>query len=386
MTAWPVRTVTRLAAVSSFGFSGTNAHVVLEQVPEAVPTRSQVPGRAVQSAPDVFLVPAGSPDALPSAATRLADWLESDGANVPLRDIAHTLALRRSAGHGRMGLVASGRRELVGNLRSFAAGQRNPAVVTGAVGAAVRRQPVWVFSGHGSQWPGMGRGLLKTEPAFLEALTEVDELIRAQSEVRVLDVLSGGKSVHGCGTVQPVLFALQVALAATWRSYGVEPAGVIGHSVGEVAAAVAGALSLAAGVRVICRRSGLLSDIAGTGSMVSVGLDAATVRDELADSATETVSIAVLSAPDSTVVAGRTAEVSRLIAAWEARKIPVSIAVDVASHCPLVDPVLPALRSALADLRPRPPKVPFYSTVVDTGEEPACGARQRPRRRAHAAP
>ncbi|WP_327226529.1 type I polyketide synthase [Streptomyces platensis] len=376
LTAWPLRTATRLAAVSSFGFSGTNAHVVLEQAPERRPAPSQDLGRPTRTTSDVFLVSAGSPDVLPTAATRLADWMEGDGANVPLRDIAHTLALRRCAGRGRMGVVTSARRELIGSLRAFASGERHPAVVTGSVGAAVERQPVWVFSGQGSQWPGMGRGLLRTEPAFLDALTELDELIRAQSEVSVLDVVRQGRPVQGCGTVQPVLFALQVALAATWRSYGVEPAAVIGHSMGEVAAAVvAGALTLADGVRVICRRSGLLSDIAGSGSMLSVALDAATVRAELADSAADTVSVAVLSAPDSTVVAGRTTEVSRLAAAWEARKIPVfPIAVDVASHCPLVDPVLPALRSALSGLAPRQPKVPFYSTVVDPGETPAFDA------------
>ncbi|MEU5543539.1 type I polyketide synthase [Streptomyces sioyaensis] len=376
LSAWPLRTPTRLAAVSSFGFSGTNAHVLLEQAPQSPSVRRQSSGRPAQPPSEVFLVSAGSPDVLPAAATRLADWMEGDGANLPLHDLAHTLALRRCAGRGRMGVVTSARRELIGSLRAFAAGQRHPAVVTGAVGASVERQPVWVFSGQGSQWPGMGRGLLKAEPAFLDALTEVHELITAQSEVSVLDVIRHGRPVQGCGTVQPVLFALQVALAATWRAHGVEPAAVIGHSMGEVAAAVvAGALSLADGVRVICRRSGLLSDIAGSGSMLSVGLDAATVREELADSAAETVSVAVLSAPDSTVVAGRTTEVSRLAAAWEARKIPVfPIAVDVASHCPLVDPVLPALRTALAGLAPRSPKVPFYSTVVDAGVTPAFDA------------
>ncbi|MEU5209574.1 type I polyketide synthase [Streptomyces sp. NPDC020742] len=376
LTSWPLATPARLAAVSSFGFSGTNVHVVLEQAPQApAPRRAERAG--VGAAPDVFLVGAGSPDVLPAAAGQLADWVDrGEGANVPLRDLAHTLALRRCAGRGRLGLVASGRRELIGALRAFAEGQQHPAVAVGAVGAAVQRQPVWVFSGHGSQWPGMGRGLLRTEPAFLDALTEADELIRAQSEVAVLDLLRGGRPVQGCGTVQPVLFALQIALAATWRSYGIEPAAVIGHSMGEVAAAVvAGALSLADGVKVICRRSGLLSDIAGTGSMLSVGMSAAAVREELADSAVDTVSVAVLSSPDSTVVAGRTAEVSRLAAAWEARNIPVfPIAVDVASHCPLVDPVLPALRRALADLTPRPTKVPFHSTVVDAGSTPAFDA------------
>lgn len=374
LTAWPLPTPARLAAVSSFGFSGTNAHVLLEQAPNTpAPRRHEEPA---PTAPDVFLVPAGSPHVLPAAAGRLAEWVSGEGANVPLRDLAHTLALRRCTGRGRLGVVASGRRELLGALRAFTDGQPHPAVVTGAVGAAVERQPVWVFSGQGSQWPGMGRGLLKTEPAFREALSEVGELIRAQSKVSVVDAIRKGKPVKGCGEVQPVLFALQIALAATWRSYGVEPAAVIGHSMGEVAAAVvAGALTLADGVRVICRRSGLLSDIAGTGSMMSVGLSADAVREELADGAAETVSVAVLSSPDTTVVAGRTTEVSRLAAAWEARGIPVfPIAVDVASHCPLVDPVLPALRSALAGLTPRPPAVRFYSTVVEAGATPSFDA------------
>ncbi|KUL43815.1 polyketide synthase [Streptomyces sp. NRRL F-4489] len=374
LTSWPLPAQRRLAAVSSFGFSGTNAHVLLEEAPE--PPAPRRPEEPAPAAPDVFLVPAGSPGALPAAAGALADWLTGEGAQVPLRDLAHTLALRRCAGRGRMGVVTTGRRELLSALRAFAAGERHPAVVTGAVDAAVERRPVWVFSGHGSQWPGMGRGLLRTEPAFAEALDEAAALIRSESRVPVLDIIRKGRPVKGCGEVQPVLFALQIALAATWRSYGVEPAAVIGHSMGEVAAAVvAGALTLADGVRVICRRSGLLSDIAGTGGMVSVGLSADAVREELAACAAESVSVAVLSSPDTTVVAGRTAEVSRLAAAWEARGIAVlPIAVDVASHCPLVDPVLPALRSALAGLRPRPPEVRFYSTAVEAGATPSFDA------------
>ncbi|MCK7621743.1 type I polyketide synthase [Streptomyces sp. RS10V-4] len=375
LTAWPLPGRGRLAAVSSFGFAGTNAHVLLEQAPKPpAPRRPEEP--ASPAAPDVFLVPAGSPAVLPAAAGGLADWLAGEGAQVPLRDLAHTLALRRCSGRGRLGVVTGSRRELLAALRAFAAGERHPAVVTGTVDAAVERHPVWVFSGHGSQWPGMGRGLLRTEPAFREALDEADALIRSESRVPVVDILRKGRPVKGCGDVQPVLFALQIALAGTWRSYGVEPAAVIGHSMGEVAAAVvAGALTLADGVRVICRRSGLLSDIAGTGSMLSVGLSADAVREELAACAAETVSVAVLASPDTTVVAGRTAEVSRLAAAWEARGIAVlPIAVDVASHCPLVDPVLPALRSALAGLRPRPPAVRFYSTAVEAGATPSFDA------------
>ncbi|WP_432253934.1 SDR family NAD(P)-dependent oxidoreductase [Streptomyces sp. HNM1019] len=320
----------------------------------------------------MFLIPAGSPAVLPGAARRIADWLEGDGADTPLPDIAHTLALRHAAGRGRLGVTTASRAELVSALRAFADGRAHPAVVTGAVGAAVSRRPIWVFSGQGSQWPGMGRRLLATEPAFAEALAEADAPIAAESGFSVLDIVRRGAPVTGCERVQPVLFALQTALAATWRAHGVEPAGVIGHSMGEVAAAVvAGALSLADGAKVICRRSALLTRVAGDGAMATVGLGADEVRAELdsdSDSGggAEAVTVAVMAAPGSTVVAGDTAQVERLVAGWQARSVPAAlIAVDVASHSPQVDPLLADLRTALADLEPRRPEVPFYTTVLD---------------------
>ncbi|MDX3853653.1 type I polyketide synthase [Streptomyces sp. AK02-01A] len=378
LTRWPVESATRLAAVSSFGFSGTNAHVLLEQAPVSG-GRTVVP-RPRQASPatsEVLLVPAGSPAVLPASARRLADWLEGEGADVPLRDVAHTLALRRSAGRGRLGVVARTRSDTVDALRAFAAGRAHPAVVSGASSVTVSRQPVWVFSGQGSQWPGMGRGLLEREPAFAAALAEADTLISAEAGFSVLEVVRTGEPVTGCAKVQPVLFALQIALAATWRAHGVEPAGVIGHSMGEVAAAVvAGALSLEDGVRVICRRSALLTRIAGAGAMATVGLDRSAVEAELAASDAESVSVAVLAAPGSTVVAGEPAQVARLVAAWEARGVPaLPVAVDVASHSPQVEPLLPELLVALEDLTPRQPKVPFYSTVLsDPHESPAFDA------------
>ncbi|GAA2348416.1 type I polyketide synthase [Streptomyces cuspidosporus] len=384
-TGWPVDTPARLAAVSSFGFSGTNAHVLLEEPPAtAARRRTRTPRRERRATPLVFLVPAGSRAALPAAAGRLADWLEGDGAAVPLGDIAHTLALRRSHGRGRLAVTAASRDGLVRVLRASQAGRAHPAAVTGEVGAAVSRRPVWVFSGQGSQWPGMGRGLLEHEPAFAAALAEADELIAAEAGFSVLDVVRSGEPVTGCARVQPVLFALQTALAAAWRAHGVEPAAVIGHSMGEVAAAVvAGALSLADGVRVICRRSALLTRVAGRGAMATVGLGADAVQAELdarlgggpgagrdagrdASGAAGAVTVAVMAAPDATVVAGDTGPLERLVAGWEARGIPAAlVAVDVASHSPQVEPLLADLRAALTDLTPRRPRVPFYSTVLD---------------------
>ncbi|MDH6710462.1 acyl transferase domain-containing protein/acyl carrier protein [Kitasatospora sp. MAA19] len=386
LSAWPTRTASRLAAVSSFGFSGTNAHVILEQAPArrrtvilpdgptagtpthaaAVPTDAPS-SQAQASSPHVFLLAAGSPDALPTAAARLAHWLETEGAATPLHDIAHTLALRRSPGHGRLGVVADSHRDLTHALRSFEAGRAHPGVVRGHVGAGVSRRPVWVFSGQGSQWQGMGHGLLHHEPAFAETLAEADALITAETGFSVLRAVRDREHVSGCGHVQPALFALQVALAAAWRDHGTEPAAVIGHSMGEVAAAVtAGALTLADGVRVICRRSALLTRIAGAGAMASVGLDSATVENDLAAIGDDTVSVAVVAAPDSTVVAGTVAAIRHLTTTWQARGVVARmIDVDVASHCPQVDPLLADLAAALAELTPSQPTIPFYTTVLD---------------------
>ncbi|GIF78216.1 type I polyketide synthase [Asanoa siamensis] len=375
-TRWPDGAAVRRAAVSSFGFSGTNAHVVLEEAPNlpSAPATTRSTGE-----PEVVVVPAGSRAALPAAATRLADWLDGEGQDAPLRDVAHTLALRRAGGRGRLGVVATDTEELSDRLRAYAAGRVDPLVVDGEVpGGAPARGAVWVFSGQGSQWAGMGRELLATEPAFAASLTRSDALISSEAGFSVLDVVRSGQPVSGCGFVQPVLFAVQVALADLWRSYGVTPAGVLGHSMGEVAAAVvAGALSLADGVAVICRRSALLERIAGAGAMASVALGRAQVEADIAAAgAAADVSVAVVAAPSSTVVAGDDEWVRLLVDAWEAEGVSARlVAVDVASHSPQVDPLLEDLDAALKDLRPRDPAVRFYSTVLDPrSEEPAFDA------------
>src|SRR5262249_5886508 len=137
------------------------------------------------------------------------------------------------------------------------------------------RGPVWVFSGQGSQWAAMGAGLLAAEPLFAATVAEAEPLIAAEAGFSVTQAMSAPETVTGIDRVQPTLFTMQVALAATMKSYGVVPGAVIGHSMGEAAAAVvAGALSLEDGVRVVCRRSRLLSSIAGAGAMASVELPA----------------------------------------------------------------------------------------------------------------
>jgi acyl transferase domain-containing protein/acyl carrier protein len=193
----------------------------------------------------------------------------------------------------------------------------------------------------------------------------------------VTEALSAPETVTGIDRVQPTIFTMQVALAATMKSYGAIPGAVIGHSMGESAAAVvAGALSLQDGVKVICRRSKLMLTIAGSAAMASVELPALAVQSELTALGVDDVVVAVVSSPQSTVVAGSTESIRKLVDAWEQREVMArEVAVDVASHSPQVDPILAELTEVLADLSPQAPQVPYYSaTLFDPRERPACDA------------
>ena len=223
----------------------------------------------------------------------------------------------------------------------------------------------------------MGAELLATEPVFAATVAKVEPLIARESGFSVTEAISAPETVTGIDRIQPALFTMQVALAATMRAYGVQPGAVIGHSMGEAAAAVvAGALSLEDGVRVICRRSRLMSTIAGSGAMASVELPAEQVLLELMARGVDDVVLAVVASPQSTVIGGATQTVCDLVAAWEQRDVLArEIAVDVASHSPQVDPILDELSDVLAELNPMTPEVPFYSaTAFDPREQPVCDA------------
>ena len=329
------------------------------------------------AAPLLFPLSSTSADELRRTSGRLADWVAGrvDGPenDTTLSDLAYTLARRRAHRPVRTAVMARVVQELTEALREVADGD---TPYQSAVGQD-DRGPVWVFSGQGSQWAGMGVGLLAGEPVFAATVTEAEPLIAREAGFSVTEAMSAPETVTGIDRVQPTLFTMQVALVATMKSYGVSPAAVIGHSLGEVAAAVvAGALSLEDGVRVICRRSRLMSRIAGAGAMASVELPAQHVLSELAARGVTDVVLSVVSSPVSTVVGGATQSVRGLVAAWEQRDVMArEVAVDVASHSPQVDPILAELADVLADLSPMTPTVPFYSaTLYDPRGKPAWDA------------
>ena len=358
-TAWPTGG-TRRAAVSSFGLSGTNAHVVIEQAPDPAPAPQ--PG----SAPVVstLVVTGKTPQRLASTAAVLAEWLAGPGAAVPLADVAHTVNHHR-ARHSWFGaVVARDHTAAVAGLRALATGTPAPGVV-GATEATHGTGTVFVYSGQGAQWAGMGRRLLADEPAFAAAIAELEPEFVAQTGFSLHQTLAEGRAVVGIDNIQPVLVAIQLALTALWRHYGVSPDAVIGHSMGEVSAAVvSGALTPAEGLRVIATRSKLMAQLSGQGAMALLELDAPAAEALIADH--PQLTLAVHAAPRQSVIAGPPEQVDAAVAAAAAQNLLARrIDVDVASHHPIIDPVLPQLRSALSDLAPKPPSIPMISTTCD---------------------
>lgn len=386
-THWPERGPRGLAGVSSFGFGGTNAHVILEEASdrEAGPSAAAPP---TAGGAERLVLGGLSHDRVAEAAGRLADWLQ-ERPQTALRDVAHSLA-RRRPGPVRAVIVAQDGAGALAGLREAASGGDTSSRVRWGIGQPGLPGPVWVFSGQGSQWTGMGRRLLEAEPAFATALRELEPDFETEAGFSLLDAISSGRPVETIDVVQPVLYAMQVALARLWRSYGVEPAAVVGHSVGEIAAAVvAGGLTVRDGLRVAARRSRLMRRVAGKGKMLVLGMpapDAAKVAQRFSG-----VEIAVYAAPSQTVLAGPADKIDLALSWAEAEDIPAHpIAVDVASHSRQMDPLLNELEASLRDVRGSAPRTPFISTVLDHGAAPAfdalywCANLRRPVRFAQA--
>ncbi|WP_046322375.1 type I polyketide synthase, partial [Mycobacterium sp. UM_Kg1] len=360
---WPSSDHPRRAGISSFGFGGTNAHVVIEQAPPA-----RVAAREADPAVTTLVVSGRTPDRISATARELADWLAGDGSGVALADVAHTLNHHR-ARQPLFGTVCARDREAaIRGLRALADGSSLDEPGCGVVGphdGPCGPGTVFVYSGQGSHWAGMGRQLLTDEPAFARALAVLEPAFVEHVGFSLWEVISGGEPVSGDAQVQPVLMALQLALTELWRSYGVHPDAVIGHSMGEVTAAVvAGALSPADGFRVIAARSKLMSRQAGQGAVASLNLDAASTEELLAGY--PDVSVAGYLSPKQTVVAGPVAPVDAVIATVSGQnKFARRVNMEVASHTALMDPILPELRAALEHLTPEVATIPFYSTVSE---------------------
>ncbi|WP_446684959.1 type I polyketide synthase [Kibdelosporangium persicum] len=357
---WPDTGRPRRAAVSSFGISGTNAHVIIEQAQPAEPA-----DRTVHAPVLPWVLSAANRTALAAQAVRLSALVTVDGPD--LADVAHTLAVARAGLPHRAVVVASDHDGFAAGLAGLAAGGSRQGVVRGT--AQDNDRVVFVFPGQGSQWPGMAAELLDTSPVFHAAIEECSAALRSYVDWSLPEVLRGAPgapALERVDVVQPALFAVLVSLAALWRSFGVEPSAVVGHSQGEIAAAhVAGGLTLDDAARVVALRSKAIAEgLAGKGGMLSITLAVSDVDERLARWDGR-VSVAAVNGTTSVVVSGDPDALDEIeaelrVAGVRARRLPV----DYASHSAQVESIRARVLDELAPITPMPSRIPFHSAVA----------------------
>ncbi|MGB3439325.1 MAG: beta-ketoacyl synthase N-terminal-like domain-containing protein, partial [Actinophytocola sp.] len=350
---WPETGRPRRAGVSAFGGTGTNAHAVIEQYDARLAEAGREPGGDVP-----WVLTARNPAALRDQARRLATQLERHPEST-VGEVARGLAARPVFEH-RTVLLGRDRDDLRAALTAVAADGDPAAAVSGEAGTG---RTAFVFPGQGSQWAGMAAELMATSPVFADSIEACERALAPHVDWSLREALDGGE-LDRVDVVQPTLFAVLVSLAAVWRSLGVEPDAVIGHSQGEIAAAcVAGALSLADAAAVVALRAKAITALSGLGGMVAVPLPAGTVRDRLARWEGR-LAVAAVNGPAATVVAGDADALDELLACLAADRVRAKrVPVDYASHTAHVERIRDELLTSLAGIRPRAATVPFWSTV-----------------------
>ena len=363
--AWPASRANgrvQRAGVSSFGISGTNAHVIVEAAPAPEPAGDRPKPVAVP-----WVVSAKSLPALRSQAARLAAHVRGHD-ELDVADVAWSLAGRATFEH-RAVVVGGDRDRLLAGLDELAGPDIQDLTASVIRGGAVPAgKNVFVFPGQGSQWPGMGIELLEAAPVFAQQIDACAEAFAEFVDWSLIDVLRGAPGAPGMDrvdVVQPVLFAVMVSLAELWKSVGVSPDAVIGHSQGEIAAAyVAGALSLRDAARVVTLRSKLLRSLAHSGGMLSIACSTERARELLAPYGNR-VSIAAVNGPSAVVVSGEVAaleELAGFCADLELRSRRIDV--DYASHSVEVEAIRDELGEALAGIEPHSSRIAFFSTVT----------------------
>ncbi|MFJ8637412.1 type I polyketide synthase [Streptomyces sp. NPDC093568] len=362
---WPRTGRVRRAAVSAFGMSGTNAHVVLEQAPPVT-----VPEEPPAEEPSLVALPlsARGEAALRAQAARLRGHLLARP-ELSAADVGHSLAVTRSAHDHRAVVLGADSEDLLAGLAALARGETSGRSVAGV--ARERGRTVFVFPGQGSQWAQMAVRLLDEAPVFADRMRECDAAVAAVTGWSVQDVLRegpGAPSLERIEIVQPVLFSVMVSLAELWRRHGVEPDAVVGHSQGEIAAAcVSGALTLEDAARIVVLRSQLFADeLVGRGAVASIALSRREAEEWLAPYGDQ-LAVAGVNSPRLVTVAGAPEPLEELVKALTARGVRARVVpATVASHSPQVDRLRERVAELLSFVRPREGRVPLYSTV--TGE------------------
>ncbi len=366
---WPSVDKKRLAGISSFGASGTNAHLIVEAAPNMPAIADEENSGVLERPLQLLTLSAKSETALQQLARNLANAVQ----NQSLADIAFSANTGGSHFNYRVGIVADALSEIRQKLFTFALGQTAKGIFRGQIKATRPPKIAFLFTGQGSQYVGMGRDLYETQPIFRQTLVRCDEILRAYLETPLLDILYpeaiGKEDVHHSplnqtAYTQAALFAFEYALAKLWQSWGIQPDVVMGHSLGEyVAACFAGVFSLEDGLKLIAERGRLMQTLPPDGEMVAVLADEAQVADIIPDE----ISIAAINGPDNIVISGSHEAIEAVITGFASQKIKTKkLLVSHAFHSPLMEPILSDFEAIASDITYSLPHIPLCSNV--TGE------------------
>ncbi len=376
LTPWPRNDNRRRAGISSFGFSGTNAHAIVEEAPLA--TGSFVNGQSIGQEPDrpVQLLPlsAKNEDALKESARRYADYLD-ERTDSALGDICYTAGTGRSHFNHRIAVQGSSHHEVRDGLNAYLDGKRSRSL---SMGTGTNRNPqvAFLFTGQGSQYVGMGRSLYKTQPVFRAAVETCDKLFSDRLDRSIIDLIYSDKadedSLAQTQYTQPAIFTIQYALSCLWDSWGIKPDFVSGHSIGEYAGAcIAGVLSLEDAVKLVAARGQLMQSLPAGGAMAAVFAGEADLLSFVESKSTE-LSIAALNAPGSAVISGKAETVAEVVGCLKKKGISArELNVSHAFHSPLMEPILESFRDVASKVTYMPAQLPLVSTV--TGKKATAG-------------
>ena len=359
---WKRRDRPRFAGISSFGFGGTNAHLVLSDaplidVPNSTPTELERPRH-------VLALSAKSEAALAEFAQLTRNHLGT--LQDTLADVCFTANTGRSHFEHRLAIQAGSPEDLKNGLDAFTA-DPNTTISSGHAKPGAQPKVAFLFTGQGSQYPGMGRNLYETQPVFRAALDQCAQILEASLDRPLLEIIFADEDdfIHQTTYTQPALFAFEYALAQMWRSWGIEPQAVLGHSVGEyVAACIAGIFSLEDGLRLTAERGRLMGTLPQNGSMAAVFADAPRVL-ELLRPYSELVSIAATNGPENTVISGERSTVQAVLDELTKQGIPSKpLTVSHAFHSPLMDPILDDFESAARRIQFNVPRLALSSNLL----------------------
>jgi acyl transferase domain-containing protein len=361
----------RRAGVSSFGFGGTNGHVIVEESPPTAPRESRNERQR-----HLLPLSARSPQALRKLAERYATFLE-ESPNESLADICHTAAVGRTHFAHRLAITAATTAEAAAALRRYLADPENAEVISGQATQDRAPRIAFLFTGQGAQYAGMGLVLYESQTVFRDAIDRCAELLHPLLDRPLLELLDPqvGSILDQTGNTQPVMFALEYALAMLWRSWGIEPAAVMGHSVGEFAAAcVAGIYSLEDGVRLIAKRAQLMQSLPVGGRMAAVFASESHVNKAI-EPYGEQIAIAALNGPESIVISGDVVAIDEVLARLEAQGIKSKpLATSHAFHSQRMDPILDDLREAAAEAVAAKPTIDIVSNLTGRVADEQCYA------------